>query len=87
MKAIRSVSITYKGALTLEKICHFFKKVTHYKSNLFLNKGQVLTNCDTFSSLVSFFTTLKKGDTFLLILEGDGIHVERNMKNLSQSIE
>lgn len=71
MKVIRSKLLTYKEPINIGKIYHFFNKVSSYHSNLFLSKGNLLTNGKTFASLVSFFLMLKKGDSFLLILEGN----------------
>jgi hypothetical protein len=83
MKVIRSTSITYKEPLTLKKIYLFFKKVTGCKTNLFLIKDDLFTNIESFTALVSFFLTLKKGDTFLFILEGESADVDKTIDTMS----
>ncbi|MBZ5753080.1 hypothetical protein [Metabacillus rhizolycopersici] len=83
MKVIRSTSITYKEPLTLKKIYLFLKKVTDCKTNLFLIKNGLFTNIESLTALVSFFLTLKKGDTFLFILEGESADVHKTLDTIS----
>ncbi|MBS4210246.1 HPr family phosphocarrier protein [Bacillus sp. FJAT-50079] len=70
MKVIQSKSFTYKEPINLEKVYQLFNKVKSYQSNLFLCKNGLFTKGKTLVSLVSFFLTLRKGDSFVLILEG-----------------
>lgn len=83
MKVIRSTSITYKEPLTLKNKYLFFKKLTDCKTNLFLMKDGLFTNIESFTALVSFFLTLKKGDTFLFISEGESANVHKTIETVS----
>jgi hypothetical protein len=80
MKVIESKEITYKEPLSIEKIHHFFVQC---KTNLFLVKNGLYTKAETFAAIVSFFLMLKKGDTFLLVLEGEGSDVDQFISTLS----
>jgi hypothetical protein len=80
MKVIESKEITYKEHLSIEKIHRFF---VHCKTNLFLVKNGLFTKAETFAAIVSFFLMLKKGDTFLLVLEGEGSDVNQMINSLS----
>jgi len=70
-EVIRSKSFTCKEPVSIHWVYQFFKKVSSYQATLILRKNGLLTYGKTLAAIVTFFLMLKKGDSFMFILEGN----------------
>jgi phosphotransferase system HPr-like phosphotransfer protein len=70
MKQICSKKVKVTADYTVNKAIEIMQSVKRINSRLFLCKDGITLQASGLSQLVSFFLTLKEGDSFLYILEG-----------------
>ncbi|EIT87289.1 hypothetical protein A374_00874 [Fictibacillus macauensis ZFHKF-1] len=73
MKTIcsKSISLTQGAStFTIQKMTDLAHSLQAFQSNVFLCKNGITLQAKKLSGLVSFFLTLRKGESFLLITEG-----------------
>ncbi|MFC7371155.1 HPr family phosphocarrier protein [Fictibacillus iocasae] len=70
MKNISSRTYSANDRITVAKAVSLMKTAHKYKSKVFISKEGMTLPAQHLASLVSFFLTLKKGESFLVIAEG-----------------
>jgi phosphotransferase system HPr-like phosphotransfer protein len=70
MKQICSRKVKVSAKFTVNKALEIMQFVKDFNSQLFLSKNGMTIHATGLSQLVSFFLTLKEGDSFLYIVEG-----------------
>jgi hypothetical protein len=70
MKQICSKKVKVTAKYTVNKALEIMQSAKNINSQLFLCKDGITVHASGVSQLVSFFLTLKEGDSFLYIFEG-----------------
>ncbi|KZE66328.1 hypothetical protein AWM68_08155 [Fictibacillus phosphorivorans] len=70
MKQICSRKVKVTAKYTVNKAIEIMQSAKKINSQLFLSKDGITVHASGLSQLVSFFLTLKEGDSFLYIVEG-----------------
>ncbi|GGB51298.1 HPr family phosphocarrier protein [Fictibacillus barbaricus] len=70
MKQICSRKVKVTAKYTVNKAIEIMQSAKKINSQLFLCKDGITVKASGLSQLVSFFLTLKEGDSFLYIFEG-----------------
>ncbi|MDR7072633.1 HPr family phosphocarrier protein [Fictibacillus barbaricus] len=70
MKQICSRKVKVSAKFTVNKALEIMQFAKDFNSQLFLSKNGMTIHATGLSQLVSFFLTLKEGDSFLYIVEG-----------------
>jgi phosphotransferase system HPr-like phosphotransfer protein len=70
MKQICSKKVKVTAKYTVNKALEIMQSAKKINSQLFLAKDGITVHASGLSQLVSFFLTLKEGDSFLYIVEG-----------------
>ncbi|WNB93637.1 HPr family phosphocarrier protein [Bacillus sp. NEB1478] len=70
MKQICSKKVKVSAKFTVNKALEIMQFIKDFNSQLFLSKNGMTVHATGLSQLVSFFLTLKEGDSFLYIIEG-----------------
>ncbi|MFC0188370.1 HPr family phosphocarrier protein [Fictibacillus aquaticus] len=70
MKNISSRSYSANGKITAAKAMSILKTAHKYKNKVFISREGMTLPAQQLASLVSFFLTLKEGESFLVIAEG-----------------
>ncbi|MBY6035602.1 hypothetical protein KUV80_03020 [Fictibacillus nanhaiensis] len=70
MKQICSKKVKVTAKYTVNKALEIMQSAKNINSQLFLCKNGITVQASGLSQLVSFFLTLKEGDSFLFIFEG-----------------
>jgi hypothetical protein len=82
MKQICSRKVRVRAKYTVNKALEIMQLVKDINSQLFLSKNGLTIHASGLSQLVSFFLTLKEGESFLCIVEGKD--AESTMNQISQ---
>jgi hypothetical protein len=72
MKIIQSKLIQYSSKCAVSEAHRVLEKARKCQCQLFISKGSQTIEVKGLHTLVSFFLTLKQGDSYLLITEGNG---------------
>jgi phosphotransferase system HPr-like phosphotransfer protein len=79
MKQICSKKVKVTAKYTVNKALEIMQSAKKINSQLFLAKDGITVHASGLSQLVSFFLTLKEGDSFLYIVEGADAETALNL--------
>lgn len=78
MKGEITKTLVYKEPISLENLCYFFEKIQSCQSSFAICKEGKKTTVEKLSSVVPFFLTMKKGDSYSLVAEGESAEQDLN---------